>query len=293
MSWWVIINPAAGGRDSVVQRARDALAARHIEAEINVSQSPDHLRWLVDEGVAGGRRRFVAVGGDGTANMVADALMRHEWAEPPLLGILPAGSGCDFIRTFAISQRLEEAADHLVDDSTYRVDIGHLTGAWGDRYFLNVAEAGLGARVLAIADRLPVGLGGFRYKAAVWPALIRSPIASVELVAGKRTYEGPAVMIVFANAQFFGGGMNVAPRATLVDGVLDIQVFTGPKRLAVTLQPRVTRGTHLSHPSVRRFSAGEFTLRTDPPWPVEADGEYLGEGVVQGSVLPGALDVKI
>ncbi len=291
--WCAVVNPTAGRGRDLGARTGAALAARDIEADLNVTRDGAHLRDVVAAAAEAGTGRFLAVGGDGTLNMVVDELMRRSWREPPLLGVLPGGSGCDFLRTFGISQVLEEAADHLVGDATYRVDVGVLRGAWGERHFVNAAEAGLGAAVVQRAARLPARLGAARYRLAVWPALVRFPPAEISLEAGARSYSGPAVMVVMANGQFFGGGMNVAPKAMLVDGELDIQVFSGPKRQAVVLQPRVTRGTHLSHPGVRRLSAARFTLRTEPEWPVEADGEYLGAGAVSGEVLPAALDVKI
>ncbi len=289
--WLAVVNPGAGRRSDTPARTRRALGERSVEAEVTVTESAEHLRAIVGAGAVAGRTRFLAVGGDGTVNLVVDELMRHDWPAPPLLGILPGGSGCDFIRTFGISQQLERAAAHLVDDQTYRVDVGRLRGPWGDRYFLNVAQAGLGAAVVRLADRLPARMGALRYKVAIWPTLVRFPRAQIELTVGERRYEGPAMMVVLANAQFFGGGMNVAPKAMLGDGALDVQVFQGPKRLAVMLQPRLTRGTHLTHPSVRRWSASTIRLGVD--WPLEADGEFLGRGGFEASVVPGALDVKI
>ncbi len=292
MSWWAVVNPSAGRRDAA-DRTRAALRAVGQEADITVTTSGPHVSEVVAAGVAAGRRRFLAVGGDGTVNLVVDALLRHPWDQPPTLGILPAGTGCDFLRTFGIPQRLEEAARHLAGDQLYRVDVGRLRGPWGVRHFLNVAEAGLGAGTISLAERLPGWLGRLRYKLAIWPTLVRFPVAEIELTAGARSYQGPAVLVVMANAQYFGGGMNVAPRASLIDGRLDIQVFSGPKRQAVVLQPRITRGTHLTHKGVRRFEAATFELRTSPEWPVEADGEYFGSGPVTGEVVPAALDVKI
>jgi len=293
VTWWIVVNPGAGHGRDIAARARAALDVYGIEATLHVSESAEHVSHLIGEGVAAGATRFGGVGGDGTVNLVVDALMRLEWPEPPCLGILPAGSGCDFIRTFGIPQEMERAAGHFAGDDTYRVDVAHLEGPWGDRYFLNVAESGLGAAVIALADRLPARLGAVRYKLAIWPTLLPFPRAEILLEAAGRTYQGPAVLVVFANAQYFGGGMNVAPRASLVDGRLDIQIFEGPKRVAVVLQPRLTRGTHLSHKAVRRFEAPTFTLQTDPEWPVEADGEHLGSGPLTGRVLPGAIDVKV
>jgi YegS/Rv2252/BmrU family lipid kinase len=290
--WWVVVNPAAGKRGDLEERTRRGLAAHGIEAEVRVSTNVTHIGALIAEGRDEGCDRFVAVGGDGTANAVADSLLRLEWVEPPTFAILPAGTGSDFVRTFGRSQILEDSVPHLVGDETYPIDVGHIRGPWGDRYFINVAEAGLGAVVVRIADRLPARWGAFRYKAAIWPALARFPQGEVSITVDERNYTGPATIVVMANAQFFGGGMNVAPKAMLVDGDLDVQVFTGPKRQALMLQPMVTRGTHLRHPSVRRMTGSRVVVESAAPWPAEADGEYLGEGNVEASVLPAALRFK-
>ena len=86
-------------------------------------------------------------------------ILADEWPRPPTLGILPAGSGSDFVRTFAIPNELEAAADHLLDEDRYPVDVGRLAGRFGRSYFLNAANAGLGARTVVEAGALP-GLDG-------------------------------------------------------------------------------------------------------------------------------------
>jgi diacylglycerol kinase (ATP) len=112
-------------------------------------------------------------------------------------------------------------------------------------------------------------------------------------VAGRRTYEGPALLVVFGNAQFFGGGWNIAPRATVTDGLFDVQVFNAPKRDVPRLWWRAKNGDHLNDKRVRRFTADRFTLETEPEWPVEADGEFFGSGPVEGEILPGVINIKI
>ncbi len=293
MSWWVVVNPWSGRRGEVQRRASDALAAHAVEHTMRVSESPQHIRDLIAEGRAAGLTDFASVGGDGTAHLVLNALMEHPWQAPPTLAILPAGSGSDFIRTFGLPRRLEDMAVHLTTDDRYRCDVGVVAGSFGERYVLNVADAGVAAASVTTAGRLPRFVGGLRYPAGFWLALARFPGAAIELEAGGRNYRGPAINVVIANGQFFGGGMNVAPRAMLVDGEFDIQVFIGPRRRAFTVMPRVIRGLHLNHPAVRRFSAATFTLRCPDGWPIEADGELLGTGSIEGRVLPGAIDFKI
>lgn len=99
--------------------------------------------------------------------------------------------------------------------------------------------------------------------------------------------------MIFANAQFFAGGWNVAPRANMTDGRLDVQIIDTLKRRAPALVPKIIRGVHGSDPAVRRYSLPGFRLETEPVWPVEADGDFVGNTPVQVSVLAGALLLKI
>lgn len=291
--WWVIANPYSGKKGEVSSRARAALESRDIDFELHESHSAAHVAELVQQGVAGGATQFAGVGGDGTAHLIVNALMRAGMTEPPTLAILPAGSGSDFIRTFALPRRLEDAVAHLTTDQVYPCDVGLLSGSFGERYFLNVADVGVAAASVAITERLPRQLGALRYGIGFWLTLARFPTAQVRITAGKRTYEGPAINVVIANGQFFGGGMNVAPNATVMDGMFDLQVFEGPRRLAFSIMPRVVRGTHIRHKAVRRFVADSFELECEPRWPVEADGEVLGKGPVRGTILPNSLRFKI
>ena len=291
--WWVLVNPSAGARGETESRACAALDAAGVSYTHVVTASPADLAAQVANGITAGATHFAAVGGDGTAHLVLNALMEHPWASPPTLAILPAGSGSDFIRTFALPKTMQEMAQRLVTDDRYRCDVGVIEGSFGTRHFLNAANVGVAAASVSVADRLPRRLGGARYAAGFWLKLARFGSVDIDLRAGTRTFTGKAISVVIANGQFFGGGMNVAPRAALMDGKLDIQVFVGPRRQAFSVMPRVVRGTHLGLPGVRRFEAPEFEIDVPEGWPVEADGEMLGSGSVKGRVLPAAIDFKL
>ncbi|MBU1865237.1 MAG: diacylglycerol kinase family lipid kinase [Actinobacteria bacterium] len=296
MTWWTLINPGAGNGSanvSIEQRVRSALADHEVDAVINTTRSVDHLRELVRRGAAEGSTRFLAVGGDGTASLVADALMRLPWTEPPTLGILPAGSGSDYVRTFGFSQKLEEAVRHLTGSETYLVDVGIIEGSWGIRHFLNAANIGVLGATVKRAEQMSRRWGSLRYKLAFWLELPGFPRGPISLETERRTFEGDAITVVLANGQYFGAGVNIAPRATLIDGLLDVQVFTVSKSRIPLLYRKATRGLHLSDPGVERYRAERISIATDVPWPVEIDGDYLGETPIEVSLLPGALRFKI
>lgn len=292
--WIVIVNPTAGTPGTVERRVRDVLEALEIPSSVMVSESAEHVDAIVGEGAASGATRFAAVGGDGTAHLVVNALMRLEWPTGrPTLAILPAGSGSDFIRTFALPRRLEDAARHLATPDVYAIDVGRLEGSFGVRWFLNAANVGVGAGSVEAAARLPRVLGSQRYNLGFWLALWRYSSRPVEVTIDGRAWSGKAITVVLANGQFFGGGMNIAPKALLADGELDVQIFSGPRRMAFTVMPRVKRGLHLRHPAVRRRSGACIEIEGPGEWPVEADGEIVGRGPVVATTVPAAIDFKI
>ncbi len=290
--WFVIVNPSAGRGTDLVARTRLALDGAGVRATVSASTGPEHVDRLIADAVSAGRRHFVAVGGDGTVNLVVNGLLRHDWTSPPILGILPAGTGCDFVRVFGIPQDVEHAVRHLTGEGTYRSDAGVLEGEFGTRYFINIAQAGIGAASATTADRLS-WLRGLRYQTAFWVNLPTFRRTHVEVTVGARRYEGDAISVIFANGQFFGNGLNIAPRATVVSGEVDAQVISARKRQAPLLMRKAGRGLHLGHPEVKRLRGVDFSITTAHPWPVEADGEYLGRTPVTGRILPAVIDVKI
>lgn len=110
---------------------------------------------------------------------------------------------------------------------------------------------------------------------------------------GGRRFEGEALGMAAANAQFIGAGFNIAPRAAMTDGLLDVQVFTARRREVFRLTRKARTGGHLSDPAVRRFAVAEVRVEAEGCWPVEADGEVLGETPVVFRVQQGLLSLKI
>ena len=291
--WLVAVNRAAGKRSidpSVISGIMDQL---DIEGEMVVPASRSEMASVIEQAALDGRTHFAIGGGDGTVNLALNALLNLDLDEPPTIGILPFGTGCDLLRTFGLPQDLGEAARHLEGSNTFDCDVVTLEGSWGIRYFINVAQAGVGAAAAETAPKLARGLGVMRYPLAFGARLPRFPKANVTVTTDKRVIESEALAVILANAQFFAGGWNVAPKANLVDGLLDVQIINARKSQAPALVPKVIKGTHLRDPSVRRLVATEFTIETEPEWPVEADGDLVGNTTVSGRVLPAAIRLKI
>lgn len=291
--WLVLVNPHAGRGRSAKDDTLAALRSLSVPADVMEVDGTAALRDAVRDAARAGRRRLVAVGGDGTVNAVLNEIMAHPWKAAPLLGILPAGTGCDLLRTFGIGSDLDRAATRLVEGAPYPVDVGLAMGEWGRRYFLNVASAGATASAARTAQRIPGRFGAFRYVAAVAASLPSWRRIDARVQAGRREFSGPALAVVAANAQFFGGGFNIAPRASMVDGLLDVQIITSRRREVAALMRKARGGDHLADPGVRRFVAPEARIETDLPWPVEVDGEPIGRTPLLVRLQAGCLRLMI
>jgi YegS/Rv2252/BmrU family lipid kinase len=299
----VIVNPHAGKRrvGEEIPELQRTLNARGLPYELRRTQGPGDAARFAREALDRGGRFLVAVGGDGTVHEVVNGMMDRGGPVVPdaVLGVVAAGSGCDLVRTFGLPGDVTRSCQHLLGENTYPLDVGKLTytdhdGTRATRYFPNVAEAGLGAAVAARAERLPRWFGQGKYFAAFWLTLPRFRLAQVTVHADRRTYEGPALMIIVCNCQYYGGGMKISPRSYPGDGVLDVLLFTGPKSDAFTLLPKVYRGEHVPHDHIKEFRVKtELTIEADRPLPLEADGEILGFTPATFEVVPQAIRMKL
>lgn len=300
----VIVNPHAGKRHvgEEIPELERTLRARNLPYRLLRTQGPGDATRFAREALESGGRFLVAVGGDGTVHEVVNGMFDDEGkpiVPDSVLGVVAAGSGCDLIRTFGLPGDATRACHHLTGDNTYPLDIGKIsyTTTEGDRavrYFVNVAEVGLGAAVAARADSMSPSLGRSKYFVGFWLTLPRFKLAEVKVVAGRKSYEGPAYLVVVGNAQYYGGGMKISPRSYPGDGVLDALVFKGPKSDAFTMLPKIYRGEHLPHDHVEEFRVrSELVVESDRPLPIESDGEVLGTTPVTFEVLAQPIQMKL
>jgi diacylglycerol kinase (ATP) len=298
----LIANPRAGrDRGRVLEAVSSALQARGVAHDVAETTRRGDASRLAREAVAAGRRYLVAVGGDGTVheivNGMVDADTGEAYAEDLVLGIVPGGTGGDLARTFGFDRRPEVVVRHLVGDTVSPFDLGRVrcnarSGRRRTAVFANIGEAGYGGLVTDLANRLPARLGTARYAVATVAAVARFRLVDTHVQLDHTEIHEPISNVIVANGQFFGGGMNVAPRALPWDGRFNVQVWTGRPQDVLRASSALRTGTHTSRPDVREWNS--TTVRVDgPPLVVEADGEVLGTTPATFDVLPGVLRIKL
>ena len=274
------------------------LRTRELDYEVRRTRGPGDATTLARRSLEDGDRFLVAVGGDGTVHEVVNGMMQDDRLLVPeaVLGVIAQGRGCDFVRTFGIPAMPGHAVAHLDGPESFAIDVGKVTferaGHRATRYFVNIAEAGLAARVTSLAARLPRGLGPTVNPIAFWVEVLRARPHEVTVDLVDRTYEGPLNSLIVANGQFFGGGMQIAPRAAPTDGLLDVLIERARRREAIALMPKVYRGEHLPHPDIRLAKRVRVAIDGDR-LPLGADGELLGHTPAAFEVLPEAVRLKV
>ena len=294
----LIANPNAGrgAVSKALPRIEGVLTAQNLSYRIVRTTHPGHATEAARQALDDGERYLVAVGGDGTVHEVVNGMVENGGpaAADAVLGVVAAGSGCDFVRSFGLPQDAAQAAAHLAGDRVRTIDVGTVTCADGiTRCFVNIAEAGLGGAVVARAASLGKLLGGARYAAGFWLTLPRFRPAAVRLDADGQYHAWRAYNVVVANCRFYGGGMQISPNSDPGDCLLDILVMTGPKSDSFTTLPKVYKGAHLPHRNIAELRSARLAIEADTPFLVEADGELLGMTPASFGLIPGAIRLKM
>ena len=280
-----IVNPAAGNGYAlkIEQQVKAEMDRRGLACQFVHTEKPGHATELARGAAsADGCTGVIAIGGDGTAYEVACGLMKS--GVP--MGIIPAGTGNDFIKTVRIPKRPMEALEFILTHDPRPVDVGGLN----ERLFLNVCGTGFDVTVLdyTLAAKkycrglLPYLIGLIRGIAHYKPVYVRFTVDG-------HTEEREVLICSIANGRYFGGGIAICPEATADDGLLDIVIAEHQPRWKLPfLVPSLLMGridkfsftTHKRCKTVELYSKG---MR------LNADGEVSEVDEAKFSVLQGAL----
>ena len=284
----LIVNPKAGGGRTAAQlpAVRTRLDALGATVAVEHTRSLEHAMDLARTAAARGEVA-VSFGGDGLAGAVAHALR----GTGGVLGLLPGGRGNDFVRKLGIPGKPEQAADVLVRGSERTVDVAEVDG----RTFLGIASYGFDSDVQDIALESRLVKGQLVYLYATLRALAAwKPVALRFTADGGPEREVRGFAVAACNSGMFGGGMALAPDASLDDGLLDV-VLTGEASKLAALRglPKLFKGTHVDDPHIEILRAAELRVDAERPFPIYADGDPIGTTPATIRAVPGALKVLV
>jgi diacylglycerol kinase (ATP) len=293
-----IVNPAAGGGKTrnLLGPALERLRANGLEVDVRETSASGHAADLSREAWREGYRRFIAVGGDGTAYEIVNGLYPpNDGAEKPTLAFLPLGTGNSFLRDFS-DRGGDYAMESLIAGRSRDCDVLRLTHKDGVLHYINILSIGFSADVATLRARRFSHWGEIGYQTAIFLCLARFRRRPFPLTADddKQVDRRPCLFLTFSNTKFTGGTMMIAPTAASDDGFIEFVRWGPIGRVGLIRNlPTLYDGTHIKHPlaEVRKVRRVDFHL--DAPVDVMIDGEVVTLHCQTLDVLPAALNVVV
>jgi diacylglycerol kinase (ATP) len=216
------------------------------------------------------------------------------------VAVIPLGTGMDFVRTYGIPARFEDAVRVANIDNTRTIDVGRVayrswTGTSEERYFDNVSSAGMSGAVAQRANAMSKALGGrITFFYALARVFFEWDNTEVTVRLEDRERHGRMHDVIVANGIWHAGGMKLAPDARPDDGRFDV-VLIGDvtKGDFVRTSPKLYRGTYIGHPKVEVVRSRFVSVDAAEPLPIELDGEQVGTTPARWEIVPGALRVRV
>lgn len=303
--WFVIVNPVAGGGrglDDFPQISK-LLREAQIVCEPVFTEHKFHATELTVTAVKEGYRKIIVVGGDGTLHEVVNGLFIQQVVRPDevLLAVVAVGTGNDWVRTFGISDRHDEAIRAIREERSFLQDVGVVSYEEAhfrqSRYIANVAGVGFDAFVIRKLTHLQKKgrTSRWRYTWCMIRSFFRYKSTGIKVwVDDRLVYNNLLLSIALGICKYNGGGIQQLPEAVADDGMLDLTLIRPVHfwhvlfRLHYLFNGGIYRIRH-----VLRERGSRIRIESSPEVSVEADGEILGETPLEFSVVPKAIRIVV
>jgi len=268
----LVYNPYAGRRkltaqlDTVIRIFQES----GNEVCIHRASSPEDMEQIASQ--SRDVDRFVIAGGDGSIHQAVNGLLKITEDQRPALGILPVGTANDLAYALRLPKSIPEACKVIAKGNVFRMD----TGQVNDRYFVNVASAGLLTDVSQKVDtRVKNTLGQLAYILKGIETLPSFRPFRIEFEKDGQQYMDEVVLFLAVNGHSVGGLRQLVPKASLTDGKLEVLIVPAsgwPETIRLLLN--VLRGEKVSNGKIKEFQTTELIIQTDRPIKSDLDGEY-------------------
>ena len=314
--WFAVLNVYAASKKAsdYWKNAEQRLKDKGVVYHGNRTGRSGNAMEITFDACMAGYRKFLAVGGDGTVHDVLNGIAAYvDWAEDNgrtvsfssfTLGVIPVGSGNDWIKSTGVPKNVNKAVDVLVAGRTGNQDVVRVSmlDAAGREisrsYMVNVGGIGIDARVCERVNVLKKQgkRGRILYVTSLLYALNhRKPKKATVVCDGETLFDGAYFSMAFGVGRYSGGGMRQTPEAVLDDGLLDVTIIPElPLRRIAREVPRLFTGSFLKVPELVFTKCKTVTVR---PYdsvelePVEVDGEIVGRGDVMLQVLESQINI--
>jgi YegS/Rv2252/BmrU family lipid kinase len=304
MKNFVIVNPNSANRKTEKEW-------KYIEKEIRknigdfdfkFTSAPFEATSICREAVKAGYQMIISVGGDGTLNEVVNGFFENEKMINPdvVLGIISRGTGCDLIKTLSISKEIDKAIERIKYGNIKKFDIGKIIFLNKEnreitRYFINIADFGIGGEIVERVNRTTKIFGGFI--SFLWGTLITALKYKEKFVEiyidDEKKFEGKIKNVAVANGKFFGGGMQISPLSKMDDGILDIIIIPEVGYYeGIKIFSSLYKGKILENKKIKFFNGKKVFANSNDVVLIDVDGEQPGKLPAKFEILENILNIK-
>ncbi|MGD2246323.1 MAG: diacylglycerol kinase family lipid kinase [Candidatus Aminicenantes bacterium] len=302
----VIVNPESnkGKTRQRWNQIKEGLKSFLKEFKYEFTEKPFQAAEISRLAIKEGTELIVGVGGDGTINEIANGFYEKKKIINPetTLGIVPSGTGCDFMRSLNIPLGLKNALKVVAQAPSSLIDIGRVryrshSGKEDERFFLNVSDFGIGGEVVKKVDEYRMKRKASSYLKCLISTYISYKNKRIKIKIDNEDLPADEYLIgTISNGRIFGKGMKIAPSAKLDDGLFDVVLVKGMSKLEFFRNVwRLYSGTHLSHPKIaliRGKKIEAFSAEEEKDVLIEVDGEQVGTLPATFEIIPQNLLVK-
>ncbi len=302
----VIINPESnkGKTGKRWKYIKEGLKSFLKEFKYEFTEKPLQAIEISRIAIKEGMELIVGVGGDGTMNEIANGFYENQKIINPevSLGIVPSGTGCDFTRSLNIPSKLKNALEVITQAPSSLIDIGRAkfkshSGKEEERYFVNVADFGIGGEVVKKVSQNKMRRKASSYMRCLISTFITYKNKKLSIRIDDEELPVDEYMIgAISNGRIFGKGMKIAPDARLDDGLFDVVLIKGMKMLEFFRNAwKIYLGTHLSHPKISLIRGRKIEAVAEDDESevlIEIDGEQLGKLPATFEIIPHNFLVK-
>lgn len=289
----IILNPYANRWQAAeaLPRLQNIFSHHSVDVEFHQTEEPAHATRIAEQIARDGQRTIIVAGGDGTIGEVLNGLY-HAKSDGVLgpIGIIPLGTANDLINNLGHPLTLEQSIEIILQAKIRRIDLGKVN----DWVFANNSAIGLEPVVTIFNIRMTRWRGVVRYLIAALRAINSKPEWSMRIRWDEGEYEGPISLVSVGNCAVTGGLFRMAPGAQPDDGLLTFVRGFAPTRLAMLrLLPKTISGAYVDEPTIHQHHARSIWIHSNPPTPLQADGELRAENLteIEYSILPARLDI--
>lgn len=293
------------------QKARQA---KHLADEIlkhynrenihlEYTQYAGHARELAFQAIYNGYRQIISAGGDGSLNETLNGILdaTSSWTieekEQLRLGVIPIGTGNDFIRSTNSPNTIVGLKQSIDKDRTQLIDVGLATfisekQQESRRYFINVVDVGLGGYVSCrLKDSSRFLTPFLTYQKAIISSLFSYKNKWFSASSSNLQYQGRTMLLTVANGKYFGSGIGIAPDANITDGKLDVVVIGDVSKWEYIRNIRdAQKCKHLRIGGIIYQQVENIQINSkENKIPVDMDGEFVGYTPLQVQVKEKAI----